>query len=487
MRYWNFLRNHGARRNPRAASRLSALSHARLMAEPLEERTLLAAAPVADAGGPYTIFEGQGLTLDGSGSSDADEDPLTFSWDVNGDGTFGDAVGMSPSLSWGQLLALEIDNGPSTRNVKVRVDDGTGNVVESSAATLTINNTRPLVAVGGVGQLFRGEAGVFTFRARDASPADQAGQFIYRIDWDGNGTVDQTVPGPSVLILNHQYSGTGNFTMRVSATDRDGATSPVATKAIAVTEFVVRPSAVAPGKFDLAWGGTPGADGVTFYYQGQPGAAQLHVLVTMENGQVVNRNTPVNGVTGRIVAFGMDGNDTLNAQTVVPNRVEFYGGNGNDVLIGGVQADKLAGQAGDDILVGGTQAVDGNDTLAGGAGRDILLGMLGEDRLDGGEDDDLLVSEQVVFANLPQAMFAIQSEWVSARSYNDRVTNILGVGAGPRNNGNTFLTPTGASPTVIRDNAADQLFGGSQMDWFLLRIGEDFVGGKEAGEFTTTT
>lgn len=36
--------------------------------------------PVADAGGPYTIERGQTLTLDGTGSSDADGDSLSYRW-----------------------------------------------------------------------------------------------------------------------------------------------------------------------------------------------------------------------------------------------------------------------------------------------------------------------------------------------------------------------------------------------------------------------
>ncbi len=56
-------------------------------------------APIADAGGPYTINEGDSLSLDASASSDPEGAPLTFTWDVNGDGAFGDATGVAPTLT----------------------------------------------------------------------------------------------------------------------------------------------------------------------------------------------------------------------------------------------------------------------------------------------------------------------------------------------------------------------------------------------------
>ena len=69
--------------------------------------------PVADAGGPYVISEGDSLNLDASGTTDADSISLLFRWDVDGDGDFDENVtGETPSLSWAELTALGINDGP---------------------------------------------------------------------------------------------------------------------------------------------------------------------------------------------------------------------------------------------------------------------------------------------------------------------------------------------------------------------------------------
>ena len=67
--------------------------------------------PVASPGGGntgYLIRAGDSLVLDASGSIDLENLPLSYSWDLNGDGVFGDATGVSPTVTWSQLQALGI-------------------------------------------------------------------------------------------------------------------------------------------------------------------------------------------------------------------------------------------------------------------------------------------------------------------------------------------------------------------------------------------
>ena len=69
-------------------------------------------APVADAGGPYTINEDDSLSLDASGTTDGDSASLTYRWDVDGDGDFDETVtGVQPTLTWTQLVPQQAYSG----------------------------------------------------------------------------------------------------------------------------------------------------------------------------------------------------------------------------------------------------------------------------------------------------------------------------------------------------------------------------------------
>lgn len=65
--------------------------------------------PSADPGGPYALRAGQSLLLDASGSADPDagcgDGVVSWEWDTNGDGLFGDVSGRTASLTWTDVKA----------------------------------------------------------------------------------------------------------------------------------------------------------------------------------------------------------------------------------------------------------------------------------------------------------------------------------------------------------------------------------------------
>jgi subtilisin family serine protease/PKD repeat protein len=64
--------------------------------------------PLADAGGPYTAIVGQELKLDAADSYDSNADTLTYLWDLDNDGHFDDAYGISPLYTWNQTGTFTI-------------------------------------------------------------------------------------------------------------------------------------------------------------------------------------------------------------------------------------------------------------------------------------------------------------------------------------------------------------------------------------------
>ena len=111
--------------------------------------------PTATAGTSYSVSVGESVSLSAVGSTDAnpgDIPYLSFSWDVNGDGVFGDAFGLNPTLDWSQLAALGIAPGQEF-NVRVRVDDSFGGVTDSLAVPLAVVPEPASWLLAGLGML----------------------------------------------------------------------------------------------------------------------------------------------------------------------------------------------------------------------------------------------------------------------------------------------------------------------------------------------
>lgn len=170
--------------------------------------------PVIASAGNVTVDEG--LTAVNSGTwSDIDaSDVVMLSASVGLVTQHGDG-----SWSW----SLNTDDGPGeSQTVVITADDGNGGV-SSTSFDLVVSNVAPSSAsVNGPGTGFVGDAVSITLNATDVSSADQAAGFDFAIDWDGNGSVDETVNGPSGMTVSHVFTSGGSTTVLISAIDKDG-------------------------------------------------------------------------------------------------------------------------------------------------------------------------------------------------------------------------------------------------------------------------
>jgi len=77
------------------------------------------------------------VNFDGTGSSDPEGKPLSYSWDLDGDGTFGDATG--PAASYTYTTA-------GTYHPSLRVTDDQG-ATDTASATVTAGNSAPTATI----------------------------------------------------------------------------------------------------------------------------------------------------------------------------------------------------------------------------------------------------------------------------------------------------------------------------------------------------
>jgi uncharacterized delta-60 repeat protein len=341
--------------------------------------------PVADAGGSYSVDEGGDVQLSGTNSSDSDGSIVSYEWDFNYDGQNfdSDATGANAAFSASGL------DGPTSRAVALRVTDDRGG---QSIVTAVVNvaNVAPSASLGGPGIGTVGQSLSFSTGVSDPGPD------ALSVTWEfGDGTVVTFDPSvnPQSLQLNHPYGSAGVFTVTLTVTDDDGGTS-TQTHSVTVSPVVPPPPPPPPplegsvdvvpdpgdsSKTALLVKGTMGNDSIRFR---KKSGNRIEVWMNGKSRGVFN-------VTGRIMAHGFAGNDSIGMWYGRKMRVEFYGGAGNDKLYGGAGSSLLDGGDGKDKLFG----FCGADTLRGGAGNDTLWGGFGNDLLDGGSGCDLLFGD----------------------------------------------------------------------------------------------
>jgi uncharacterized protein len=177
-------------------------------------------APTASAGGPYTVDEGSSITLAAAGT-DPGNDPLTYAWDLDNDGTF-----ETP----GQSAPFAGIDGPATFTVSVRVTDD-GGLSTIASTTITVNNVAPTlgpitgptdpVAISlpvSISASFT-DPGILDSHTAVITWGDGATSTGSIIESSGSGSVSDS----------HAFTTPGVYTISMTVTDKDGGISNTAT------------------------------------------------------------------------------------------------------------------------------------------------------------------------------------------------------------------------------------------------------------------
>jgi SdrD B-like domain len=166
----------------------------------------------------YTIDEGKSFQPVAT-AADPDRDPLTYAWDLNGDGVFTDGAGANPTLTWAALTALGLGDSTPGRTVAVRVSDGKNPAVVMRT-TLKILNVAPtgLLSLGGLAIAGRPTSiqfsGVF-----DPSVNDRIRGYRYDFDFNNDGRIDQSGPNP---VGKTTFARPGTYPVKAFVIDKDG-------------------------------------------------------------------------------------------------------------------------------------------------------------------------------------------------------------------------------------------------------------------------
>ncbi|MFQ5581507.1 MAG: PKD domain-containing protein [Mariprofundaceae bacterium] len=185
-------------------------------------------APVADAGADQSIIRGATAFLDGSASSDANGDTLSYAWTIDS-APMGSAAaltgattampGLTPDLAGDYIISLVVNDG----------------LIDSAADTVLISVSANLPPVASAaGTPLTGNAPL-TVGFNASASTDPEGQTL-TYSWDfGDGSTGAGVTA------GHTYAAPGNYTAVVTATDSVGNTDQ-ASVAITVTALNLPPA-----------------------------------------------------------------------------------------------------------------------------------------------------------------------------------------------------------------------------------------------------
>lgn len=450
--------------------------------------------PFADAGNTQTVYGGQSLTLDASGSfSFTVDESLFYSWDVNGDGIFGDAVGLKPTLTAQQLVNLGLIGG-STYGVRVKVAQSFDLTNFSVSAPVSLNYFSIVVDTGGPYVVNAGQSVLLT--AGDSGPSA-----TYSWDLNNDGIFGDAL-GRVVT-----YSTVNNGVYTVGLQISSGAqiarsTTTITALNVAPTVTVTGPTTVSRKSvsYNLKAFDTPADLAQSFTYLiDWEGDGIYEQSVTGSNSTNVSHAFPTIGTrTVRVKAIDAEGavGSDFTFQVNMPepysisnNTLYWYLSDGDDIvsaisvsansflinetMINGqavnnfylfnspIHAISLEGQNGNDIIsIANLTGVAAS--VLGGDGDDTITGSTNDEMIDGGEGNDTI--------NVSGG-----SNTIDGSEGNDRIV--------VQGNGNNDVSGGDGDDTIATGSGSDTVYGNEGNDQINTGDGNDFIDGAEGYDY----
>ncbi|MFI5378323.1 MAG: PKD domain-containing protein [Tepidisphaerales bacterium] len=185
-----------------------------------------AGAPVANAGGPYTVAEGGSVVLSGAASTGTG---LTYAWDLNGNGIFGET---GAAATHGDETTVSptyrgVDTG--TYTLSLRVTDASNNT-STATTTVTVTNVAPTAAITGApADSPEGTAITVGSSVTDPGTLDT---FAYAWSVSKNGS---PFSSGTASTFTFTPDDNGTYIVSLTVTDKDGGIGTAANQTINVT------------------------------------------------------------------------------------------------------------------------------------------------------------------------------------------------------------------------------------------------------------
>jgi glucose/arabinose dehydrogenase len=210
--------------------------------------TAVATATPTTGDAPLTV------RFDGSGSSDPDDDTLSYTWDLDGDGQYGDSTAVDPTHTY---------TSQGVYTASLRVTDSQG-APDTAAVTISVGNTAPTATITAPAAGTTWEVGDVIDFAGGATDAQDGPLPESGLSWDvilhhcpsncheHTVTSPEGVAGGSFTAPDHEYPA--HLELRLTATDSGGLTDTESVRLDPRTVTLMLNTS--PGGFQLSFDGS---------------------------------------------------------------------------------------------------------------------------------------------------------------------------------------------------------------------------------------